>query len=76
MEKENKILINANIEVLDKDICSKCRYFSIDQRDSLDVMADDQIVYTVKGGYYCTHLATCRYLQELFASGTTPKVEE
>lgn len=76
MEKENKILINANVEVLDKDICSKCRYFLIDQRDDLEVTAGDQIVYTIKGGCYCTHLATCKYLQKLFASETPSKVEE
>ena len=74
---ENNI-VTGKIEVLNEDICRKCKYIEITSRAPTYVYADDEAVSVLWGDhkFYCGNLVMCKYLQKLFASETPSKVEE
>ena len=71
-------IVTGKIEVLDEDICKNCKYIEITSRAHTYVYAEDKVVSVLWGDhkFYCGNLEMCKYLQKLFASKSTPKVEE
>lgn len=72
----NNQSISSTIEVLNTDICSKCRYVEFTQYPGLEIWA-----YGIYGINVPVIEPKCRYLHDLFlrdilASKSTPKVEE
>lgn len=72
--------IDRKFEVLDAEKCDRCEYF---EPDGVTV----QVIcgaFDSKNGIWpvkqvkcvCKNLEMCKYLQKLFASKSTPKVEE
>ena len=67
-------LMAANVEVLDAEICKECKLFEVKSFPKDIFCGFDKVR---KEHYYrCERLHECRYLHELFASKTPPKVEE
>ena len=68
--------ISYKVKVLDAEICSKCKYLHIMNAGCQEIWADGKIITTTEPYMYCDNIKMCEYLQKLFASKSTPKVEE
>lgn len=68
--------ISAKINVMDENICSKCRMLKIESCPA-EIWGDGKVL-VAENTYKCERLYECRYLRNLFGSAnkTSPKIEE
>ncbi len=68
-------VFKVRVEVLDPDICSKCRMMDISNYP-VELYGGDGMVIGMENHFLCKRKRQCKYLRDLFASKATPKVEE